>query len=68
MPAESSNCPAPTVLVPFLIAAAKSSTDMPRAHMADGLALIRIADFAPNTPTLLTPGRMLMRWPTWVLA
>ena len=28
---------------------------------------MRTADLVPNTFTLLTPGKMLMRWPTWVL-
>ena len=41
---------------------------MPRAHMADGSALMRMADLVPKTLTRETPGRMLMRWPTCVLA
>ena len=41
---------------------------MPRDAMADGSALMRTADLEPKTFTRLTPGRMLMRCPTWVLA
>ena len=41
---------------------------MPRAAIADGSALIRTADFEPKTFTRLTPGRMLMRCATCVLA
>ena len=29
---------------------------------------MRIADLVPKTATRLTPGTMLMRWPTCVLA
>ena len=36
--------------------------------MAEGSALMRTADCVPYTSTWLTPGRMLMRWPTCVLA
>ncbi len=68
MPAVPSSWPAPVYEVPFLIAAARSSTEMPRAHMADGSALMRTADLVPKTFTRDTPGRMLIRWPTWVLA
>ena len=50
------------------MAPARSSIEMPRAHIADGSALIRMADLVPKTTTWLTPGRMLMRWPTWVFA
>ena len=53
--------------VPFLIAALRSSIVIPRAHIAEGLALMRIADLVPKTFTLDTPGRMLRRWPTCVL-
>ena len=41
---------------------------MSRAHIAEGSALMRMADFVPKTTTRETPGRMLMRWPTWVEA
>ncbi len=40
----------------------------PRAASRSMSALIRTADFVPNTFTRLTPGRMLMRCPTCVLA
>ena len=42
--------------------------EMPRAHMAAGSALMRMADLAPKTATRLTPGRMLRRWPIWMFA
>jgi len=51
-----------------LIALAKSSTEIPRDAIAEGSALILIADLVPKMFTRLTPGRMLIRWPTCVLA
>ena len=41
--------------------------EMPRAHMAEGSALMRIADLVPKTLTRDTPGKMLIRWPICVL-
>ena len=52
--------------MPPRMAAARSSIEMPRAHMAPGSALMRSAVLAPKTATRLTPGRMLMRWPIWM--
>ncbi len=54
--------------MPPRMAADRSSIEMPRAHIAAGSALMRMADLVPNTATRLTPGRMLMRWPTWMFA